>query len=124
MLLAILQMSKDLAMGDELSRHQYWQAGRRAAHEILQARAEVEQLRAGWLPIESAPRDGTWILLWDHHREVAVSGCWHDEPERNSPNGYEPGWSWWSADDDLLVWDGDGPTYWMPLPQPPKECAP
>ena len=45
MLLAILEMPKDLAMSDELSRHQYWQAGQRAAHEILQARAEVERLR-------------------------------------------------------------------------------
>jgi hypothetical protein len=74
-----------------------------------------------WKPIDTAPQDGTWILMWDSQRELAVSGCWHTEPAMNNPeSGYEPGWSWWSADDDVLIWDGDKePTHWMPLPNPP-----
>jgi hypothetical protein len=52
----------------------------------------------GWLPIETAPRDGTEILAWDGEVTDVI---------------------WW----DGLAWD-DGrrtvhPTNWMPLPEPP-----
>ena len=77
-----------------------------------------------WQSIETAPKD-QWILLWDARREVAVSGRWWVEPTMDTPNGYEPGWAWWSSDDDLIIWEDDGPTHWLPLPSPPlkKENA-
>ena len=43
MLFGILRMPFDLAMADEISRHQYWQRGQYAAHEIQRLRAKVEQ---------------------------------------------------------------------------------
>lgn len=46
MLFGILRMPFDLAMSDEISRHQYWQRGQQAVNEIEKLRAEVEQLRA------------------------------------------------------------------------------
>jgi hypothetical protein len=93
-----------------------------ALSELAKLRAEAE-----WRPIESAPRDGTAILLWDASKNVVVSGCWHNEPEHDSPiNGYEPGWAWWVSDEDTVMWDGgpdDIPTHWLPLPSPPKDPA-
>lgn len=73
-----------------------------------------------WQPIDTAPKDGTGVLLWDAKRNVVVSGCWHVQPTSDTPNGYDPGWAWWAADDDVIVWDDDtGPSHWMPLPEPP-----
>jgi hypothetical protein len=76
----------------------------------------------GWQPIETAPKDGTRLLFWDGRLKMAISGCWHDEPTRDDPGGYDPGWAWWSADEDLIMWDSgpdDAPTHWMSLPAPP-----
>lgn len=93
---------------------------------VLALLAEIDALRAAqqWQPIESAPKDGTWVLLWDARHEVAVSGRWWHEPTMDTPSGYEPGWDGWSADDDLLVWDDptSQPTHWMLLPAPPADA--
>lgn len=74
-----------------------------------------------WQPIETAPKDGTRLLLWDPGREVAVSGYWHDEPEVSTPTVWEPGWAWWVSDSDVLMWDSgphDAPSHWMPFNRP------
>ena len=54
-----------------------------------------------WQPIETAPKDGTVILLWNDRCELAF---WN-------------GRSWDDGDfhDDL----GHGFTHWQPLPTPP-----
>lgn len=54
-----------------------------------------------WQPIETAPRDGTWLLLWD-------GGC------RLIGHFYPPEGRWDNADGDELK-----PTHWTPLPEPP-----
>lgn len=61
---------------------------------------------AGWMTIESAPKDGTWISLfcdWSDRckRPTYMTGRWRGDCWRN-----EAGW--------VLV-----PTHWMPLPPPP-----
>lgn len=76
-----------------------------------------------WQPIETAPRDGTVILLWDK-RGLAITGWWHNDPGRDDPSGYEPPWSWWVSDLDLILWDdGEAPLYWAPF-EPPTPSAP
>lgn len=90
----------------------------RAAARILDLLPTGE----GWRPIETAPRDGTRLLLWDSKREVAVSGCWHHEAGRDDPGGHEPSWSWWVSDNDTIMWDDgpdDKPTFWTPFTLPP-----
>ena len=61
----------------------------------------------GWQPIETAPKTGESILL-AHGNSV-----WIDE--------------WWERDNEWLEvsvggHQGEVPTYWMPLPDPPTVC--
>jgi hypothetical protein len=79
-------------------------------------RRKVKHMK-DWLPISSAPMDGTSIILWDADRELAVSGCYHRDPGMDNPNGYEPAWEAWVSDEDLVIWESeDEPTHWIPLP--------
>lgn len=54
-----------------------------------------------WKTIDSAPRDGTDVLVWDGD---SVSLSHWDE-------------GWWV----LLEYTLDGVTHWMPLPAPPAQ---
>lgn len=69
-----------------------------------------------WQPIETAPRDGDMILLWNGRGkgEGMFVGAWvlFDE----DPSEYL-----WLADG--LYHDDDYFTHWMPLPDPPKVKA-
>ena len=79
----------------------------RTAEEIGRAFEEdAGQLRANmtWQPIETAPKDGTEILLWEPKGEGICIGCYY--PTTGWNNGY----------DKLL----HTPTHWMPLPEEPK----
>ena len=76
----------------------------------------------GWQPIETAPRDGTEILMTNG---VDVSsGQWFSEyggtyDQEGAPNGdgCDAGWTDWSGGMQ------PDPTHWMPLPPPPIEPA-
>ncbi len=67
-----------------------------------------------WEPIESAPRDGSWILLRGEsgyvRRPFRVSvGCWNGEYRPHSP--------WQTSEACSFTDDGGPPTHWMPLPE-------
>jgi hypothetical protein len=62
-----------------------------------------------WQPIETAPKDGTVVLLWDGEyvtQGTHFGGMWlpHGECDFAGPN--------WL------------PTHWMPLPEPPRDVCP
>lgn len=59
-----------------------------------------------WQPMETAPRDGRWILLWDKLECLAVSGYWDAHVDD------------WMTDVDLPYFI---PTYWLPLPPAPPQ---
>jgi hypothetical protein len=68
---------------------------------------------AGWRPIETAPKDGTHILMWRPSKAGAVvKEAWW---QTDSPFG--PGWGGhgWMYSTWLQ------PTHWMPLPPPPSD---
>jgi hypothetical protein len=72
----------------------------------------------GWRPIETAPKDGTDILLYV--QEEITSGSWS---ERKSFDGRDIScWVYAELDEHgcgCCSDKGEPPTHWMPLPDPP-----
>ncbi len=65
-----------------------------------------------WQDIETAPKDGTSIIL--HDEDGWVGEALYDEDRRDG---------WYAAVyGTTLIWDGkiDNPIHWMPLPAPPE----
>lgn len=55
----------------------------------------------GWQPIETAPKDGTQLLLWSNRPTVGAYG-----------QRYQ---NWFTIPGEYTC----RPTHWMPLPEPP-----
>ena len=66
---------------------------------------------SGWQPIETAPRDGTWVL------------CAHDVAKWTrigmQSKNFGPGW-YYSATGFAATYKADVPTHWQPLPPAPE----
>jgi hypothetical protein len=106
-----------------------WMQNRALALEAkakIEAQAlELERLQGmGWLPMESAPKDGTKVLMTDGRGNFA-SASWIDCNSCDSGEpGHEPSFGWYISD-----WHNDpihlrGHLYamhWMPLPNPPEQ---
>lgn len=75
---------------------------------------------AGWRPIETAPKDGTWFLMTDGTQMLVAH--WHVYPPNPQYPNALPG-LWLSPQDhthlDIAAAGLDPPTHWMPLPEPP-----
>ena len=91
-----------------------WKA---CADELEAALAGAGRQQAEWQPIDTAPKDGTRVL-------VVVTGDvfiahWSDEAafERCET---KPGWQIFASDGDCwYAWAVDDATHWMPLPSGP-----
>ena len=71
---------------------------------------------SGWQPIETAPMDGTEVVLYYPcylDGGFVTAGYW-----RAGTDVYEPHWY-----SDLVNGGASPPTKWQPLPQPPTELA-
>ena len=71
-----------------------------------------------WQPIETAPRDGTHVVVFaprraDGGRRRSRRGC------LASVAHYENGWGWLSSPSDYQLL----PTHWAPLPAPTPDSA-
>lgn len=69
-----------------------------------------------WMPIETAPKDGTEILGFEPGWKVGIIAgiCWDKDRWHGGP-----GWTWArlkNADES----NNCDPTHWMALPEPPK----
>lgn len=79
-------------------------------------------MNADWQPIESAPKDGRTILVWDGLGVIAAAWCeWALPDEDTDDDGWVPGWSSRSieAGDVEFI----EPTHWRPLPAPPTDSG-
>ncbi len=73
-------------------------------------RAMEEMEKGGWLPIETAPKDGERILgCYVKHREVFIV--------RWSTKLHDPQWI-----ADAILFPIPTPTHWMPLPKAPASA--
>jgi hypothetical protein len=79
-----------------------------------------------WQPIETAPKDGTEVLLYAPGR--LTYGAWA-KPSQTPRIKYAPGFApepeWEEFEPYWASWDGGftdeaPPTHWQPLPPPPK----
>jgi hypothetical protein len=85
---------------------------------------EVEQV-SEWQPIETAPKDGTDVIVMYMHIETQ---CVFNAFYASEGHGWEKrDVGWWSYEHSevsrILLNDFMTPTHWMPLPPPPKEAA-
>lgn len=93
----------------------YWDMRDALREEDVRLKAE-EPMMSNWKPIETAPKDGTEVLLYwpleglgDLHSKIKI-GSWHSDA-----------WGW---QDRFCRSYTDAPTHWQPLPDPPKPRKP
>lgn len=72
----------------------------------------------GWRDIESAPKDGAEVLVWDEHSHIISQATWKDH------HGHFASGGWYDA-----PYTGDSrrlarPTHWRPLPAAPLAAKP
>ena len=79
---------------------------------------QPESVTTNWQPIETAPKDGTYVLGATHYDDGKFCGmfvmCFCDG--RWQSDGID--WRFTVKDDDKL---SDKPTHWMPLPEKPND---
>lgn len=81
--------------------------------------AELES-RLEWQPIETAPKD-TWIFVGrkvGHEWLACKSGYFYEPTTIDQICDY---WYWACDYDHDGITEDEGPSHWMPLPEPPKE---
>ena len=71
---------------------------------------------AEWKPIGTAPKDGTYVLLFSPDSSGGpFIGQWRDRAN------YPDGGAWWPEyNESGFAIDAD-PSHWMPLPPPPTQ---
>lgn len=84
-----------------------------AAIERLQSLSDQNRLTGGWRDIESAPKDGSAVLVWSNGDPSIASfdGQWTALVDGVAVTETTPntGLRWWTV----------YPTHWQPLPSPP-----
>jgi len=102
---------EDIARAVEMAKEIDRDAPRRPLGKFI---AELRRKQvAAWQPIDTAPKDGTRVLLYAPtrpHDGAQQVGCFLP-PAESGDKG-----CWWIADGRYQDW----PTHWQPLPSPPK----
>jgi hypothetical protein len=80
-----------------------------------------------WQPIDTAPKDGTHILIRVKFPEDLCMGpatiptYWRDLQARGGHGNSYRGWSGELSSSNVTLWEiegcGGAPTHWMPLPR-------
>lgn len=97
--------------------------------------AEVRRLRAlasragGWLPIDSAPRDGTQVFVYAPGETLFPTAAEYKSSayfaKEYGDAGYmDEGWYWSYGYPNDMHEETITPTHWQPLPEPPAAPEP
>ena len=86
--------------------------------------ANTNQSEMKWMPIESAPKDGTEVLVWDQRCALGPLAMHYTsreylQREYGDPDYMEAGWYLSYSYPDGFAEVPMEPTHWMPLPLPP-----
>lgn len=77
----------------------------------------------GWRPIETAPKNGKFMLLYVpsglESGTVTVGAYWKEDQRTASGRFREGHWDGWLGMDADILPSWCDPTHWMPLPDPP-----
>ena len=93
-----------------IEQSELYQAAKRDAEEAEAYAAELEA-KLAWKPIETAPKDGTRILIYDPE----------DWSEDEPPTIYVCFWKGYWCEAEGEQYTLFKPTHWMELPEEPKE---
>lgn len=91
------------------------------AQQTAKVTEEVTESANGWLPIETAPKDGTWIFVLGKTWRYPTVAHWHEGHSQwfdVSESGSFDDWphDFEKDEKDFLI---TNVVYWMPLPKPP-----
>ena len=81
--------------------------------------AERGQQILAWQSIETAPKDGTRVLMWWEGASGYDNLGWHMTYWLDNSKTENP-WSGWRIQSNVATHAGAKPTYWMPLPAAPQ----
>jgi hypothetical protein len=92
---------------------------RHRTEAIATLQSELAEARV-WQPIETAPKDGEWLICWDGKKVQPLT--WISDTYSTDYTG----WAYGLADWGGTLYEGYNeverePTHWMPLPPPPKD---
>lgn len=119
----LLQAGEIIQEGDEFYDWEGWSEaysiGRTLTVGDNEFRREIkpEPIASRWQSMDTAPKDGTWILAWYRNRGRAEMARWESEIYHKKPKPY-----WHTA----FLWGvienrNNPPSHWQPLPEGPTE---
>jgi hypothetical protein len=88
---------------------------------IDQLSALAEKAEQAWLPIETAPKDGSYVFVWPPLWNGAIGcACWDEDGFARRPRPF-----WRRLDDMGRITESrdNQPTHWQPLPVPPAALS-
>ncbi len=88
----------------------------------IAAIAPRQDMRERWHSAETAPKDGSKILVYTHQDEIEISE-WYESP-RIEYVEVENGLYKKKVIPDIGTWNGNSFTHWMPLPPSPSINCP
>ena len=80
------------------------------------AKAIEREIRNRWQSLETAPKDGSPVMIWLDDEGFAVKANWTHPPHNDSEDN-----CWWCYEMDLALEDFHNPTHWQPCLEGPTE---
>jgi hypothetical protein len=85
----------------------------------LARRLDPDRRLNEWQPIETAPKDGTVILLWSRYASHPTTAAWEGDRWVCQADGHSAIES--QSDFGTTYREFDVPSHWRPLPAPPAD---